>query len=193
MSDIRKIHLSRENMIAGQAPTLLGRFLPVLLIVSFAFASFYNTARNISANMLGLFENSKELIIVVELLLIGLIEFFVYVLIMWVYKTILKTRPYFALIGERKFQETFGICYVARNIIVGAVGLLQFYFPYLALYMPIFSMVMTFVAINCTYLLLAKDMEIMFKHFYYKLIFLPWFVWHAITCVLAILFGGAIL
>ena len=193
MSDIKKIHLNKEQFLAKQAPTLLGRVLPFLLIVSFAFASFYTTTRNISTNMLGLFENSKNLIVFVELALIGLIEIFVYLLVMWVYKTILKTRPYFALVGERVFVETFGICYVVRNIVVGAVGLLQFRFPYLALYMPLFSMIMSFVAVNITYLLLSKKMEIMFRHFYYKLILLPWFVWHAITAVFAIIFGGAIL
>jgi len=193
MGDIKKIHLNREHFLAQQAPTLLGRILPILLIISFAFTSFYNTSRNLSASVLALFENSQSLVIFVEVAFIGLIEYFVYVLIMWLYKTILKTRPYFALVGERDFQETFGICYVVRNVIVGAVGLLQFYYPYLALYMSLFAMIMTFISINVTYVFLSRKMEIMFRHFYYKLLLLPWFVWHAITAVFAIIFGGTIL
>ena len=193
MSDVRKISLKKENLFAKQEPTIIGRLLPFLLGISFAFASLYNTARNLGTNMLAFFENSKGLVLIVDLALIGLIEFFVYVLILWVYKTILKTRPYFALVGERDFQETFGLCYVVRNMIVGAVGLLQFSFPFIAQYMTIFSMIMTYVAITCTYLFLSKKIDIMFRHLYYKLLFMPWFVWHAITAIFAIIFGGAIL
>lgn len=193
MSDIKKISLNKEHFFAKQPPTLFGKFLPYLLIASFAFFSFYSTARNISANLLAYFGSSKTLIVIVEVLFIGLIEYFVYLLILWVYKSILRTKPYFVLAGERDFQETFGLVYVVRNLIIGAVGLLQFYFPYLEVFMPIFSMIMSYIAITCTYLLLSKKIDIMFRHMYYKMLMLPWFVWHAITAIFAIIFGGAIL
>ena len=193
MNQIRTINLNKENVTNVSAPTIVSRLLPIFLVISFAFASSYNTIRNMSTNLFGLFSSSTGMVLFVQMAIVGLVDYLIFLLSMWVYKSILKTRPYFALVGERKFGDIFGLCYVCRNICVGLFGLSLFFAPYLAAYMPIVSMIFSFVAINVAYVFMCKHMDIMFRHFLYRILFLPWFVWHALTAIFAIIFGGTIL
>ena len=192
MSEIAKINLKKEQLFSSQPSTLLGRFLPLLLISSFAFAGLYNVARNMGTNELSYFSNTT-IYFVVDLLLVACIQYLIYLLVLWVYKSILKTRPYFSLLSERDFKEMFGLSYVFRNIVLGLVSLCQFWFPFLHLYFVSVEIVLSYLVITGTYLLLSKKMNIMFKHFYYRLFMTPWFVWQAINVLFTLIFGGAIL
>ncbi|MBQ8468337.1 MAG: hypothetical protein IJ542_01110 [Clostridia bacterium] len=191
MSEIAKINLKKEQLMAQQPPTLVGRALPVLLILSFAFSSLYNVARSVSATELSYFSNVR-LFFAVDLLLVAVVQYLVYLLVLWVYKSILKTRPYFALLSERDFKDAFGVSYVLRNVFIGLISLCQFWFPYLSTYMASISLIVSYLMITATYLLLSKKMNIMFKHFYYRLFMIPWFIWEAITILFTLIFGGLI-
>ena len=192
MSEIAKINLRKDQLFATQPPTLLGRLLPAMLVASFAFAGLYNIARNIGASQFAFFSNITAYF-VIDLLLVAAIQYLIYLLVLWVYKSILKTRAYFSLLSERDFKEMFGLSYFFRNIAVGLVALCQFWFPFLQVYMVSIELILSYLMITCTYLLLSKKMNIMFKHFYYRLFMLPWFVWQALTVLLSLIFGGAIL
>lgn len=192
MSDIKKISITKEQLLTKQPPTMFGKVLPFLLIASFAFAGFYNVARNIGVNTQSIFGSGISFVLV-DVLFVSVVQYFIFLLILWIYKFILKTQPYFALVGERDFGEIYGFCYLLRNLLLGVFGFLQFRFAYLGIFMPLVSLMLSYLTITATYFISARKMDIMFRHMYYRIMMLPWFVWQAITILISLIFGGAIL
>lgn len=191
MSQIKKINFKKSDFMQ-QPPTLVSKLLPWLLILSFAFVGLYPGLTEVGAdfNIFAEYNISVEIVISLNLLFIAAIQYLFYCVFLWIYKSILKSRPYFAFIGDRTFSDTFGLWYVAKNIVFGLILLLQFWAPYLANFFDIVNLVLSFLVVVFTYASLSNRVDVVFKPMIFKMMMWPWFVWQALGLVLSLLLGG---
>ena len=190
MSELRRINLKRSAILAKSPPSKLGRWLPLLLIVSFMLTNIYFAAQGTLADGIIVTHSSAAIGFVFDLLLYAVFDYIILLLVLWVYRSILSFIPYFYLTKTQTFNETFKFWYVIKNVIYGLFTLLLFKFPFLERYFVVLDLLLSFGVVLLTYFSLQKYIDIMFRHMYFKLLLYPWFIYQAIDIVLAIIFGG---
>ncbi len=190
MSDIRTINLDPKKMFMPSKPSLLGRFLPIMLIVSFIFANFYTATQSVALEFLASYGSMYSLFFIIYLVFLALFDYLIFTLVLWLYRSVMAFRPYFYLVKTQTFNEHFKFWYFVRNVLYGALSCILFACPYLHMYFPIISLLLTFLVIVLTYVSLNKHIDIMFKHMYFKLLMYPWFIFEAVTIIINIITGG---
>lgn len=190
MNDVKTININRKNIFAPSKPTLLGRFLPLMLIVSFIFANFYTATQSMVPEIVATYSTAYNWFFAIYLIFLGVFDYLILLLVLWLYRTILAYKPYFYLVKTQTFNEHFKFWYFVKNVVYGAISCVLFACPYLQMYFPIINLVLTFCVILLTYASLNKHIDIMFKHMYFKLLMYPWFIFEAINIVLTIILGG---
>ena len=190
MSDIKTININRKSIFAPSKPSLLGRFLPIMLIVSFVFANFYGATQVISSDFLAIYSAGYNWFFVIYLIFMSVLDYLILLMVLWLYRTILSYRPYFFLVKTQTFNEHFKFWYFVRNVLYGAISCILFVCPYLQMYFPIISLILMFLVVLLTYVSLNKHVDIMFKHMYFKLLMYPLFIFEAASIILTIILGG---
>ncbi len=190
MSDIRKIQLNSSKVFAEQKPSLLGKFLPFMLIVSFVFANFYYVAQDMTLDFLSLSSQLFTLTFFLELIFMAVLDYLVLLFMLWLYRLVMSYRPYYYLVKTQTFNETIKFWYFVRNVVYGFFTCLLFFFPYLEMYLYIIELILSFLVILLTYFSVKKYVDIMFRHMYFKLLMYPWFIWQAVGIILTIILGG---
>lgn len=188
MGGIRTINIT-ENMSKIGKKSTFEKLLPYLLIVSYAWLYFFSEIRDINATM---FESQTAYIstLALSLIFLGVCEYGLLLVVLWIYRSIMSLRPYFYLVSVRQFNSHIKFWIIIKNLVIGALNLILFALPYLEIYMQIIELIMGFLVIVCTYFSLQKNIDAMFRHMYFKLMIYPWFVYQIISILLAILFGG---
>ena len=194
MSDIKTINFKRSDFMAKE-PTIVSKLLPILLVVSFCLVSLFSAITNVSSQFNFFIEYGVDTTyaIIFNVIFTALIQYLVYAIFLWIYKSILTTRPYFAFIGERKFTDTFGLWYVAKNVIYGLILFTQFWAPYLANLYSILNLVLSYLVVMMTYISLKNRVDIVFRPMILKDFYYPWFIWQGLGLLISILFGGILL
>ena len=190
MNDIKTININRKNLFASDKPTLLGRFLPIMLIVSFVFANFYIATQTMTPEILSIYSSSYTLFFILYITFLAVLDYAILLLVLWLYRTVMSYRPYFYLVKVQTFNEHFKFWYFVKNVLYGAICCILFVCPYLHMYFPIINLLLTFMVIVLTYTSLQKHIDIMFRHMYFKLLMYPFFIFEAINIILTIITGG---
>ena len=188
--DMKTIRISRNNLIYKGQPSVLGRFLPLMLIVSFAFANFYSATQAMIPELYAVSSAAHSWFFVLYLIFMAVIDYVILLGVLWVYRTILGHRPYFYLVKTQTFNEHFKFWYFVKNVLYGLVSCILFVCPYLHIYLPVINLILTFGVILFSYISLSKQIDIMFKHMYFKLLMYPWFIFEIINIVITIFTGG---
>lgn len=169
--------------------TAFEKWLPFLLILSYAFASFYSVVQDVSADVFVINEFSMYFV-AFEIIFLAIVCYCLLLLILWLYRKILSVRPYFFIISVQKFDTHIKFWCMMRNILMGLFGCVLFTHPYLAAFESIIGLVLSFLVIVATYFSLQKHIDPMFRHMYFKLLLYPWFVFEALSIILLLLMGG---
>ncbi len=188
MNTIRMINITNNMSKYGKKSTF-EKLLPYLLIVSYAWLYFFTEVRDISANLFG-YDSAYLISLILGLLFLGACEYLILLVVLWIYRTIMAYRPYFYLVSVRTFNSHIKFWIIIKNLILGLLSMLLFYFPYLEAYSEIVEFIFGFLVIVCTYFSLQKYIDEMFRHMYFKLMVYPWFVYQIISILLSIVFGG---
>lgn len=188
MNNVKTINITQNMLKLGKKSTF-EKLLPFLLIASYMWLFYYYEIRDLSVNLF----NSQVayfMSLFLGLLFIGVCEYALILIVLWIYKSILSIKPYFYLVNIRTFDCHIKFWIVISNLINGAFCLLLFTYPYLEVFGEVLNIIMGFLTIICAYFSLQKYIEPMFRHMYFKLMVYPWFVYQLISIILSMLFGG---
>lgn len=166
----------------------VAKFLPWLLFLSFMWLNVYNVLSSYTADMMS--NSNAGINMVLDLIIFAIIDYFLLWVLLWVYRSILQTKVYFFLTSTKTFLVKIKFWFVIRNLILGALYFLLFYFPYLQTYFVVIELVLSYLTILCTFLSLQKDIGVLFKHMYFKLLMYPWFIFKILAIILSLLLGG---
>lgn len=188
MGRIRTINITGNMSKIGKKSTF-EKLLPYLLIASYAWLYFFSEVRDINATM---FESQTAYIatLALSLIFLGVCEYGLLLVVLWIYRSVMSIRPYFYLVSVRQFNSHIKFWIIIKNLVLGALNMLLFSLPYLEIYIQLVELIINFGVIVCTYFSLQKYIDNMFRHMYFKLMVYPWFVYQIISILLVVLFGG---
>lgn len=191
MGDIKNINI-KLNFFSKRQATIFGQLLPTLIVISFLPQAFYAIASNSLLAINNLSGRASFAILVFECIAIACLQYLFFRLILWVYKSVLKTKPYFYLINEQEFSEKLSCWYLLKNIIISGFYVLLIYYPYIYFVLSAINIVLSYLVITLTYLSVSKKIDITFRPMFYRLMQTPWFVYQIFIIVLQIILGGLI-
>lgn len=166
----------------------IAKFLPYLLFLGFIWQNVYAVLSGYDANSIA--QGNAVAYILLDLVFYAAIDYLAFLVILWVYRTILETKVYFFLTSKRTFNTKFKFWIFIETLIMGAIYFIQFWCPQIAIYLPIIKMILSFLVIVCTFYSLQENIGVLFKHMYFKSLMWPWFVYQILVIAVNLLVGG---
>ena len=191
MGDIKNIKI-KLNFFSKRQATIFGQLLPTLIVMSFLPQAFYAIASNSLLSLNDLSGRASFLVLSLECIAIACLQYLLFRLILWVYKSVLKTKPYFYLINEQEFSEKLSSWYLLKNIIISGFYVLLIYYPYIYFVLSVISILLSYLVVTFTYLTISRKIDITFRPMFYRLMMTPWFIYQIFIVVLQLILGGLI-
>lgn len=192
MSETKKIKLNKKNIFTKNSPSLLGKFLPYMLFAAFMLLHIYPAVEAMGFLATSVAPNLYPKFIILWLLLNSAISYLVMKFILWIFRLILQRKPYFYLINETTFNETFKFWYFIRTLIFAVFVNLQMFFPYIEIFSPIIGILLSYLLVLGVYLTVSKKIDLIFKHLYFRMLMYPLFIYQAIGLIIGLLTGGVL-
>ena len=153
-SKVKQLTINYEQ--TDKKEEVLKRILPILLLFSFVWLNLYKGFGEISS-----FSDPKSGLetwsyVILTLIFSGGISYLVFELLFFVYRFLLGFSIYTFMIPKQIFKNRFRFWMIIRNMLLGAVNNLCFFFPYISHYIVIFDMLLTMLLIVCVYFSLKR-------------------------------------
>ncbi len=165
----------KNNNLSIKKRSVYSRLLPVLVMLSFVWLNFYNimtSSNNIKLDF-GSF-GSLPVYLIFDVLLYGVIYYLFFEFLFYVYRFCIGFSIYSFMIPKRVLIDKFRTWYLIRNVALGLIFNLRFFFPYITTYLCIFELVLNFLFIICMYADLSKEyVEPLVGQFVFKTLAVP--------------------
>ena len=123
--------------------------LPVFLLLSFIWLNLYTTMTDINTAVHYFFPtNSLSFYLLGNVLLKGIFDYLVFEMLFFVYRFCLGFSIYSFMIPKDVLKNKFRFWYIIRNLILGFIFNIRFFFPYFATYACIFEMLFNMLKFN---------------------------------------------
>ena len=164
-----------ERIILSKQRSVLSRILPIILFVSFIWLNFYDTTTEINnfALSFGSIE-SVPVVFGISIILYSFMDYIIFELFFFIYRFFMGFSIYSFMIPKYVLIDKFRIWYIIRNVLLGILFNLRFFFPYIITYLSIIEMICNFALIICLYYDLQKQyIEPLVGQFVFKTLALP--------------------
>lgn len=188
-TQIKTINISPEIWAKRAAPNLWQRLLPWLIIIALSFGKLFEATQ--SAGVLIYIVGAGEVMtdIVFGAIFYGLVEYGIFLLVMWLYRKVLSIKPYYFLVPRQAFDTHFKSWFLLSSVVLGIFELLYFVAPYMQVFGPIMSIICSYCVVLGAYYSLNRYIDIMFRHMYFKLLLTPWFIWQGLALLFSLVWG----
>ena len=149
--------------------------LPVLLFFSFVWLYLYTTLSDIN-DVLFVNETFSSLptYLIFSVLFVSLVDYLVFELEFFVYRLFIGFSIYSFMIPKNVLIDKFRMWYIFRNLILGLVFNLRFFFPFIGTYLIIIELIANFAFIFLLFNDLKKDyVEPIVGQYVFKTLVLP--------------------
>lgn len=153
---------------------ILAIILPVFLLLSFVWLNFYTTMTGV--NSFHFFGDLRQLtfFLFAEVLIKGIFDYIIFEILFFIYRFCLGFSIYSFMIPKDVLKNKFRFWYIIRNIVLGFIFNIKFFFPYFGTYTCIFEMLMNMVLVVCLYFDLSKEyVEPLVGQFVFKTLTVP--------------------
>ena len=166
--------------------------LPLVLFLSFIWLNLYASLTELNDVF---FNNevysSVTAYLIATTIFISLVEYLAFELYFFVYRLFIGFSIYSFMIPKNVLIDKFRIWYVVRNLILGVVFNLRFFFPYISTYLCVAELIMNFMFVFVLYADLKKDfIEPLVGQYVFKTLIMPvllYEVYIVITQVVSVL------
>ena len=166
---------TNQRFILAETRTLFSRLLPILVFLSFVWLNFYDTTagiNNLFINFAGM--ENLGLNLGISIFISGLIDYIIFEFLFFIYRFFLGFSIYSFMIPKQVLLDKFRFWYFIRNIVLGLIFNIRFFFPYIASYLCIFELICNFSFIICMFFDLSKEyIEPLVAQFVFKTLSVP--------------------
>lgn len=168
-----------------QHEKVLAVLLPIVLLLSFIWLNFYTTMTDINSSVIFVRPKSPlALFLMGDVLLKGVFDYLVFELLFFVYRFCLGFSIYSFMIPKQVLKNKFRFWYIIRNLILGLIFNLRFFFPYFSTFSCIFEMMMNMLLVICLYFDLSREyVEPLVGQFVFKTLAVPVLVYESVKMV----------
>lgn len=149
----------RKKFIIDKNRSVFSKFgLPFLLYLSFIWLNLYSALSDLH-DVFYVYESYENLTLYLlfSVSVLVLIEYIIFELIFFVYRLFLGFSIYSFLIPKNVLLDKFRLFFIFRNIILGFIFNLRFFFPYINTYLCAIELIMNFIFIIALYFDLKKN------------------------------------
>lgn len=165
-----------------QHEKVLSVLLPIFLLLSFIWLNFYTTMTDINSSVI--FIRHEISFILFLIVFEGFFEYLIFESLFFIYRFCLGFSIYSFMIPKQVLKNKFRFWYIIRNLILGFVFNLRFFFPYFSTYSCIFEMVMNMLLVVCLYFDLSREyVEPLVGQFVFKTLAVPVLIYESFKMV----------
>ncbi len=166
----------------------------LILFLSFVWTSFYLVANDYIDNFLygvgNLFDASGRnfATIFISAIFMALIEWMIFELCLWVYRTFLAFKIYSFVVSPTEQKDEARLFFAIKNFLLGIVINLSFFFPYLYNIVEIFNFIfLMLMLLAFAYHIQKKYSQPIIAHFVFKCFIYPVFVYECLVLIIDVL------
>ena len=161
------------------------KILPVFVLLSFIWLHLYSTTADL--NVLNIHSTGFEslgIYAIFSILLAGLLDYVVFELVFLAYKFVLGFSVYSFIIPRDILNFRFRFWYIVRNVILGFIFNLRFFYPYITTYLCVFELILNMALLICFYFDIKRDyVEPLVGQFVFKTLSIPFVIYEIIAVV----------
>jgi len=148
-----------KKMIIPERRSLFSRVcLPMLLFVSFVWLNLYASLSDFNgALFLNEGYSSPLSYMITSVLILSLSQYILFEILFFIYRLFIGFSIYSFMIPKNALLDRFRIWYIVRNLILGFVFNIRFFFPYISTYLSVVEIIMNFAFVIVLYFDLKKD------------------------------------
>lgn len=164
-----------ERNLRLKRKTGFSKAIPFLLFLSFIWLNFYSTMTNVNTISLnvGHFGN-LPVYLLINVLLVAVFDYLLFEIIFFLYRFVLGFSIYSFMIPKVVLKDKFRFWFFVRNLVLGLIYNVRFFFPLFDTYLCIFQLIMNFVFIICFYFDLSVEyVEPLVGQFVFKTLAVP--------------------
>ena len=175
---------TKNTYIHGQK-SILSNFLPLLVFLSFIWLNLYTSVASVTE--IALLQGDSYLVF--GIILRGVLDYLVFEFLFYIYRFLIGFSIYSFMIPKNVMKDKFRLWYLIRNLILGFLFNLRFFFPYISYYLSIFELSFNFLFIFGLYFHLEKSyVEPLVGQFVFKTLAFPVIIYE-ICKVVALMVG----
>lgn len=166
----------KTQLIVNNRGSFFSRFgLPLLLILSFAWLNLYSFLVESNDVFGGYMQyGSITTYLFVTVAFLALVEYLIFELLFFIYRVFLSFSIYSFMIPKSILINKFRMWFCVRNVVLGFVFNLRFFFPYINAYLCVFELIMNFAFIMALYLDLKREhIEPLVGQYVFRTLVLP--------------------
>ncbi len=170
-----------NNIYIHGKKSILSSILPLLVFLSFIWLNLYTSVASVTE--IALLQGDTYLVF--GIILKGVLDYFVFEILFYIYRFLIGFSIYSFMIPKNVMKDKFRLWYLIRNVILGFLFNLRFFFPYLTVYLCIFELSFNFLFIFGLYFHLEKSyVEPLVGQFVFKTLAFPVIIYEIYRVVL---------
>lgn len=163
---------------------ILSKILPLFLYISFVWLNVYKAIAQIDRlSPIKIISNSSSYS-VLYILISAIFSYVIFELLFLAYRMIIGFSIYSYTVPKQVLANKFRFWFILRNIVLGLVLNLRFFFPYINLYLLIFEIAIDLLFVICLYFSVAKKyVDPLIGHFVFRAISLPFILYEVYNVI----------
>ena len=176
-----KLNINNTKAKAG----VWARILPVFVLISFIWLHLYSTTADLNVlNIHSTGFDSIEVYALISILMAGILDYIIFEIVFFAYKFVLGFSIYSFIIPRDILNFRFRFWYIIRNLILGLIFNLRFFYPYINTYLCVFELLLNMALLICFYFDIKRDyVEPLVGQFVFKTLAIPFIVYEIFTVV----------
>lgn len=159
---VKDIYLINKDIEARERNRMLRKFLPILLLLSFAWLGLFENYSAATFEVLDYFKlnmlnTDPSITIIFNIIALSLISWLWFEIILYVYKMLVAFSVFSYTIPKALLENNAKIFMVIRNIVLGVFMNMLFFFPYLINFVLIVELVIDFLMFGLFFMSVTRE------------------------------------
>lgn len=176
-----KLNIDNAKQKAG----VWAKILPIFVLISFIWLHLYSTTADLNVlNIHSTGFKSIEAYSIMSILMSGLFDYLIFELVFFLYKFILGFSIYSFIVPRDILNFRFRFWFIIRNIILGLIFNLRFFYPYIGTYLCVFELTLNMALLIWFYFDIKRDyVEPLVGQFVFKTLSVPFVIYEVIVVI----------
>lgn len=184
LGQIKSVKFSDE-LAKEKKRSVFSKLLPFLVLVSFSWLHLYGSLTLV--NKWDLINGNSVILVSISLLLTGLIYYFLFEILFFAYRFMIGFSIYSFMIPKQVLKDKFRFWYFLRNIVLGFIYNLRFFFPYLTIYLCLFELLFNMLFLLGMFFDLKRNyVEALVAQFVFRTMSVPVFIYTTVRIIMMI-------
>ena len=181
----QKIKTVKLNLRKQEKRSAFSKVLPFLVYLSFIWLNLYYLLAMSNPFNFNIFENTtRQSYVFFTFIVEGSLAYLIFEFLFFLYKFALNFSIYSFVVPRQVLNDRFRLWFMIRNIILGLIFNLRFFFSFISLYLVVFETLVNVIIIVCLYFdIKRKHVDEIIAQYVFKALAIPFILYQAYTVI----------